>query len=352
MKFIILSLFLFSSLALAQNNDLFMKFRAHAPHYWGWVQSSSQNHFSNDLMSFQGPVAGDLHIGNVADKSDFNEKREFTLIDLDDSGTAPYFYDFLRFVFSNQYSENTVPVETLLQSYLNGLQQKTKDLPPAIKKSLNPTEKDIQKKRDKYFKKAVSNNKFDYAKIDLISITALSPEVQKVFQADKPYFEKTLTDFQILDIGYKTKSDGGSRGMHRFWYLVKDTKNQKELIFEFKQLQSPATEKLQKQIPHSDRIQISMNTFWITADSRYSVITTTGRSYLKRPKLHYFFEPEDLSTQELSDSYEYIANWIGKKHSSKASPKYALEIQKQFKTLLAQINQATISYRIQLNAQP
>ncbi|MBO9668833.1 MAG: hypothetical protein J7501_18690, partial [Bdellovibrio sp.] len=191
-------------------------------------------------MAPRGIVAGDSHILNFGDVPLKGGGRKYTLVDVDDSGTnSSLAGDFLRFYIGNQISPFKVTPKDLFIAYVDGVKGKKMDKPTFLTKIENASNKDFTTHNNERIAKLTNGDKFS----ELAAVQPLhetSPEIQELFKKSSSAIQPYLNDLTILDVGYKSKTTGGSQGLPRFWFLLKDSQSNRH-IYEMKMESEPAT---------------------------------------------------------------------------------------------------------------
>lgn len=297
--------------------DLFMGFRSNAPHYWNWLRSSK-----SPLLEVTGIVSGDPHIMNFGDVPLKKGGRDFALIDVDDAGVhAPLAGDFLRFFVSNQVSDFKVDSRNLFDAYLDGLGGKAMTKPNYLVVIEGKSDAQFREKQEKYLNKVSQDGKFT-EKADLSPIESAPKEVRELFQRSTQVIENAMSDFTILDRGYKVKESGGSAGLPRFWFLLE--KNGEKHVWEFKLESSPAISLFATQPQPLDRFNqvVSVYRPQEVVEGPYRFIQNGQDVFLVRERLSTYFDLEpgkSTDKKDLQDAQEmslYIANQMGRWHGA------------------------------------
>lgn len=306
--------------------DLFMGFRSNAPHYWNWLRASK-----SPLLEVTGIVSGDPHIMNFGDVPLKKGGRDFALIDVDDAGVhAPLAGDFLRFFVSNQVSDFKVDSRNLFDAYLDGLDGKTMTKPSYLVAIEGKSDAQFREKQEKYLNKVSQDGKFT-EKADLSPIESAPKEVRELFQRSIQVIENAMSDFTILDRGYKVKESGGSAGLPRFWFLLK--KNGETHVWEFKLESSPAISLYATQPQPLDRFNQVVGIYrpQEVVEGPYKFVQNGQDVFLVRERLSTYFDLEpgkSTDKKDLQDAQEmslYIANQMGRWHGSQSGAEKLLQ---------------------------
>jgi hypothetical protein len=293
-------------------DDLFMAFRSNAAHFWSWLKQQKA-----EILQATGLVIGDAHILNFRDVILENGQRELTATDVDDAGLGSLVGDFLRFYIGNQISPYQVHGSKLIAAYIDGLNSKKIDKPSFIKdlEDKNTSKDDIQK----WIKKYIDKDKFS-AKAAVTAINQTTAEVQALYKKWEPTFIEKLGSVEILDQGYKAHEDGGSQGLARFWFLVKE-KNEFRVI-EFKQETLPATSEFGPQPPIRSDMLTDFSAIYRPHKSVMGIFEFVSKgqeTFLARDRLpaELDFDPTKLDNKKIEQAQEmtyYIANRMGEAH--------------------------------------
>lgn len=302
-----------------------MYFRSNAAHYWSWINSISRL----PLFSVRGVVAGDAHILNFGDIRFKNGKAEIGLLDVDDAGVnAPIIADFLRYFIGNQISAFKVDAKALLESYNDGISGKKHKKPDFLDELLTDSESKFNQKFKAYIDKLTRENKFSF-NADLLSLKQAPLNILKIYNQAEPFFESELKNYKILDIGYKTKTNGGSQGLPRFWFLVK--KNTEMKVLEFKMAGIPSIFPVAIQPANNIRLKEIAKVYRPDGEIKgpFRYVETDAGSFLLRER---FPKLIDLNPSNTTDPEEiekgkllslYLANKLGQWHGQQ---KYTQDI--------------------------
>ncbi len=233
-----------SSLVFGLERELFMELRQSAPHFWAQQRDWGEGHPLGPWLNFEGLVLGDAHPGNfsiIAGQRGEGGALEFHFIpyDFDDAGQGPLILDFLRLFSAAQLLG--VSAESLLESYLQGLGAYEFALPASVVTLLQTSLQELETLEKRELERFVRGERFDRSR------RALEPLSLELYQELASYVPG-----EILDSGIFHRSHGGSRGMRRYWLLVRD--NDKIKFIEFKEMAPPALGLLQPQPPHPERL--------------------------------------------------------------------------------------------------
>ncbi|MGZ3794513.1 MAG: hypothetical protein ACXVCP_19350 [Bdellovibrio sp.] len=299
------------------DGDLFSALRANAPHNWAYFKSiQPQLKFLKEAFEVQGIGIGDFHILNLGDIELANGDRKIGLIDVDDGGHTSLFADITRAVISNQVSPYKVSTKDLWDAYIAGLNGKKTEKPKFIEKVLNYSHKDYLKLQKKYLAQLIDNKTFS-SEAQIHPMSEADALTQEIYQKSHAVFEKTLSEYTILDQGFKIKNTGGSQGIPRFWFLVK--KDGQKSIIEFKLLAEPAMELYQHQPIQEVRIEELIKLYRPQKETYgiYKFVDGGPYQFIARERVQGFlhFQPEkEQSASEIKkgqEMYLFLLNKVG-----------------------------------------
>jgi hypothetical protein len=298
------------------SEDPLSAFRANAPHYWAWLRETQRS----PLFQINGLVIGDGHQFNFSEIPLSKGGRKFGLVDLDDSGLGSLFGDFLRLAISNQISPWASQRKQIWQEYVSGLSGQATTKPEPLKDIESLSDKDFEKEQKKYVDALTKKNHFS-KQAGLMPIDSAPNGVQKLFLEARGLFAKEIQGKKILDIGYKVKTDGGSQGFPRFWYLVEE--NNSQHIYEFKMLKEPAVSLFVPQENFLTRFARVAMLFRPNekVEGPYRVVETPRNKFLMRerftPELDY--SPKKVLSpkgqREAEEMFLYLVHRLGVWHA-------------------------------------
>ncbi|MCB0364788.1 MAG: DUF2252 family protein [Bdellovibrionaceae bacterium] len=302
----------------ATDQGLIMGLRANAYHYWKWVGHRARQLFSKELLA-EGWIVGDPHGLNFADVWIHGKKR-FVLVDVDDVGRGPFLLDFGRLLLISRAGDKGFPQKEMYDAYRAGLKGVTYDKPKILKEALSAKDKEFKRAAKESVGKVSEKDRFDFEGTDLIPISEAPVELVQQLALDAPYFQARLKDYTVLDQALRVKTEGGSQGIPRYWYLV--SKGKLELAYEFKQISDVALKGWSEQLDHAVRIWEALKVFWgvDAATDFFSVVRAAeGRTYWQRPRfrsnLEINMEPSNKKErEEFRQVSIYIANHLGRRH--------------------------------------
>lgn len=296
---------------------IYQAFRANAPHFWNWLNIQRSSSKQNSILLYNGVVSGDPHLTNFADIMLRNGEHKLGLIDIDDSGNASFIGDFIRFAVGNQIAVFKIDLDRLWQAYVEGLNGNKTDKPELVREIEKKSLSDFLNKQQNLLNKLTNGGKFS-GNAELSEIANAPENIKKLFADSKSTFLNELANFKILDSGYKIKSEGGSQGLVRFWFLVE--KDNVQHIIEFKQETDPATSLYSQQDDVFNRFK-DVNNIYRTSDLPYGIfkfVKTQDNIFLMRERVHFYIkfdESLNIDNQNLRDAQEvseYIANKLGR----------------------------------------
>jgi hypothetical protein len=297
----------------------FMAFRSNAPHYWNWLRENK-----TPLMSPRGIVTGDPHILNFGDVQLKDGGGKFGLIDIDDAGVnAPLAGDFLRYFIGNQISPYKVMPKDLFKAYIDGLNGKKMDKPNYLTKTRDKTDRDFSSLQEKRLSKMILRDSFS-PEAGLTRLEDTPPEIQALYEQVLPSFKSEMTGYKILDVGYRSKEVGGSKGLPRFCFLIE--KDHERHIWEFKMEIAPATSLFASQPDPLARFQYIVNTYRPANPlGPYRLVQAGAHFFLLRERMYNSInlDPARIaSDKDVNDGKEmslFIANRMGLAHGSQPS---------------------------------
>lgn len=322
--------------------------RSNPTHYWAWMKKFTPSELK-DIAKFDGQITADPHYFNFADIHK-GDGGGLALVDVDDSGKASYYLDFVRYsIFVKAYLKKDYTAE-LFQAYLDGLQLSNQKAPDVLKKPINKSRQELEDENAKWVKKNLKDgNKLDNKLLEITGFKDLAEKNPAKVKLGKE-LRDSLISFkkakQIYDVGYLENDSGSSRGMGRYWFSLLDADDNKVKIVECKQLSEPATSYYQKQKQHKERIADVLEYFSDFKTNDSYVFSLPNESFWCRPKHFQFLKREDvekdLKPHELVEYSQYLAYWIGFKQASqpkstdyvKAMQKDQTEILKATKDLI------------------
>lgn len=297
------------------DGNIFMAFRANAPHFWNWLRD-------NQIPLFQarGTVTGDPHIQNFGDIALKDGGRKYGLIDVDDSGmNAPLAGDFLRYFVGNQISPFKVDARDLFKSYVDGVSGKKMDKPDYLVAAEGKSDKDFADRQLKRISKLSNGGNFS-SDAGVTPIANTSAEIRALYQQVLPAFQNEMAGYEILDVGYRTKDSGGSQGLPRFWFLLE--KKGERHVWEFKMETDPATALYTHQPDALTRFKNVADTYRPSQEvlGPYKFLQVGDKVFLLRERLYSYvnLDPAEMtSNKDIKDAQEmslYIANKMGLAH--------------------------------------
>jgi hypothetical protein len=278
----------------------------------------------------EGLVAGDPHAMNFGDLHlqegpSKNEKAQITVVDLDDSGHAPFLVDFARLLTAIKLSGAEVKATEVWQNYLDGLYgKKPEDVPGFVEDVLEENNADWLEEQKEFVSAKTKNGRLDREALGLKPLFELGSKDQK--RAQELIAQISARDAQavVKDAAFKIKQGGGSRGLLRVWVLV--DRDGSRSIEEFKEMAVPATNNFEPQTQNQKaRLAQITGQFWGNADpAEYKVVSIPGGDFWLRPRAKYElkFDPDKIDTNKRQKKFDrwslYIAFVLGRLHGSQA----------------------------------
>ncbi|MBX3022079.1 MAG: DUF2252 family protein [Bdellovibrionales bacterium] len=229
---------------VSTEGSLMMALRSNACHFWLWSAQHAGQLLSPQTLSFHGLVAGDAHHENFSHVL-VGDERVYVLNDVDDSGEGALFLDFLKFLGVSRsvaQSEKVLSSEQMLAAYTRGVRGESwpGEIPSLLKADAAVSAEDLAVDYAAKIKKSTTDGKFD-RKDGLLVWDDMRPADQRRFQRfEGRYFRAHLpAGYEVMDRALFVKDGGGSGGAPRYWYYLKKSANEREII-EFKALTEPA----------------------------------------------------------------------------------------------------------------
>lgn len=271
-------------------------------------------YFNPEVSNILGPVTGDAHALNFGDfKTD--KETSFSNIDVDDFGYASVVFEAVRFFSSVAIGRPDLSLTKIIESYLAGVNGQETPTPSFLE---FPKSNNFAKELDQYANTRITDNKLNYEKLEIspLPFACDANFKQEIVSALEKIME-VYSVLKLLDIGYKIKADGGSKGMLRLIILI-ESKGHKA-IFEIKQLDTPATAYFNNQPALKDRLKLWHQSFKIQPSPLFGAIDSK-HDFILRPKTKDLFKFEKLTKGNQEIFLEYVANFLGRRaaqHPSK-----------------------------------
>lgn len=291
------------------NKNHFMALRSNSPHFWHWF--TKNNKFKKELL-VEGICMGDIHHNNIAPIK--TEKGvDLNIKDFDDGRRNYLLGDFIQFAarvlaIPKKISDKA-NLKDLAFYYYSGLKGEALQPPSFIKKALKKIEENFAEKQVGYIDRKIdaTKTKLNYEELGLTPIKKTNKKIQEKFKKDNKEIQKFLQDYEILDVGYSAKEEGGSRNMPRFWYLAK--KEAELYIFEAK---------TNPESTHSELVEDVIKAYFNKGDRPYlsGAVDAPTATYYIHPKIYSPFDIKDLSKSEFLELSYLLANWTGLKHGT------------------------------------
>jgi hypothetical protein len=304
------------------NDDLFMAFRSNAPDFWSFAKNyAAQNMPEASLV--EGWVAGDPHLLNFGQVLVNDNDFELELNDLDDSGHAPLIFDVLRLMISVQVSPAEARGKDVWKAYLDGLNGEYFKAPKFVRKKIKTTVKDFLSEQQQLLRANIQKGKLNLKYYELSDMKKAPAVLQKAGSELKELMAEAHPEFQFIDWGWKSHTDGGSQGMPRVWILFKQGGNY--VLREFKQMAAPATANYEIQPDPTTRINMVRKAYWGTFETdQYEVETVASGSFLARTRYEYPLNEKIKKALEdesgkLEDFSIYLGYRLGELHALQAA---------------------------------
>lgn len=302
--------------------------------------SAKSNPFAK-IVSHIGIIAADAKPDNVdivklKNKSDKTDKADIGIIDVDDGGTGMFLADLFHTLSYNQVWPNRLSFEDAILSYKLGL--KGKDLSKV--QSLDEILKKTPPRSFNYKKLALEKEYFK-TRLSLSDLKDTSPEVQEIYNNNQNLFENELQEMgTIIHFGVRIKENGGSMGVPRFSYLIKENDSDNYKIIEFKAQVDPAASALNLAQDTPDKRIKEVITNFRPKENNGNIIKVLKAQtgfYIVREKVKPNFDGGALpatpdEVQNHLDYAKHMFHWLGRSHA-KQKEKYAEEFNDNFDEL-------------------
>jgi hypothetical protein len=309
-----------------------MALRSNSCHFWAWAATTGAKMLPANWLEAVAVVTGDPHHENFSHIT-VGGHRLYVPNDLDDTGEAPVILEFLKFVGvarSVQPNAKDLSTELLAKSYIDGLTGKrfSGTFPEWLEADRAVTPAQLREAEHKEADRRETGGKFN-TKEGLVPWKDMSSTEQREFTRleEQEFKSKLPRGWEILDRATHSKGErGGSAGLSRYWYLLRDGEGYKHVL-EFKELRQPAVWLYQGQTgTDKQRMIYSLQVYWgRTLPANFEVVQTGNRLFWKRPKLPNYV---DFSVSEFrdkkrkfSDLSAFIAFNLGKWHGSQLGKK-------------------------------
>ncbi len=298
--------------------------------FWNYGKKHFGDYFPVELAAI-GPVTGDFNFNNLGVYYSPKEQTvKMTLIDMDDSGTASLFLDYLKFATYLRSVDKKLDFFKILENYRKGLDiqkisNSDKNIPKKIAALLTMSADDLLKTQRDYVKRKIRKDSTDLDNDFAYGAKKLSLDKKPL----QKFFENIITQSgQLhLDTGFKYNESGSSINLLRLIALTR--KNNEFHIYELKEMRCPGTELFQTQSNLKIRMNqvstaFSSHEFWkVAADVQY--LTFDGVDYLLRSKQVNPIEKLEiakLSSDDLQEYANFYSYYLGSLHSNSANAKY------------------------------
>jgi len=321
--------FLFSSLVLSQDNttrlsdvpytfkpeklqaihNSFQFIRSYVDYFYLLSKENKTQFFAiSPLWNTNAWCVGDAHAENFGILIQEDASPIFTHNDFDDSAPCPAILDLFRFMTSSKLYDQNISHESILESYKEGLQGKTREMPSSIKKMMK-----------KSLKKGLSPNSSEVIENRIVRQSQMS-EIDSITGTQI----KNIIKEPIWDMVKTSKITGGSGGLERYLILISSDKG--PILLELKEQTSPAIYPVTpNEIPTTD-IRIKQTISYVQgamASHYYKVVKINDKWMLLRPRFggNITIELATRSRNKNDDIIYYEAYKLGMIHAlSLATP--------------------------------
>lgn len=277
------------------------------------------------ILDYNGWISGDNHSGNYI-VGPMNGRLHYYFADIKDGGYGPLFYNFANLILNTHAvvkKKNVIKLNSLIQvlveTYLEGLSGKSFETPDVIKQALSVEMSDYKNLLALDVNKYVSKKgKFKFKKANIDEM----PD-QEYFETKQVLAREVLSTGKykkILDYSLRLKDRGGSKNLKRFWVLVENVNNEKEII-EFKEVNDPAAS-VYRYARHDkkDNLEKLMKVYFPEEDPLNRVISVGKNWYMMRSKkVDLISVPYKIENEEQLQTFIKLAKMAayttGVKHS-------------------------------------
>lgn len=286
--------------------------RSNPTHFWSWARQQNWLQIK-ELLKYQGQIVGDPHIGNFADVHNSRGVSEFSVVDIDDGGVGPFILDFIKFASYVKFVYPEVNQYALYSNYKRGLEGESYRAIAELENALSMTYADLFKKSQKKVDKKTSKNKFKKDEMELSDLDKLPIDDQKIAGDLSEYLLKQDGVEQILDVGFRVPTKGGSKGRKRYLYLIRFN-NHSEIV-EFKELGNPATAFYQNQKENRERIRNLSEYYLRVPEAGFTALRFREKDFWFRKKYLQDFDDDAIDELDFAAKARhlfYIANYMGR----------------------------------------
>jgi hypothetical protein len=262
------------------SKDSFHFLRSFVDYYYLILKANLSQLKTNQFFGNEyGWCVGDAHPENFGMIMTSKNSSVFTMNDMDDSGSCPVAFDFLRLLVSTHLYSADIDLNDLINSYIKGLKGNSINIPKGISDII-----DKSKIRGRNIDpKVLDGEKFN---------TKIGDNVEPAIKLSiSNILSSTFTDqtFEVLDCLETSKKGGGSGGLIRYEVLLKLNGVDSLIHLELKELTTPGIFPLYiGDLPsQAERIKKTLDIVQGNIyDHFYQVISLNNKFFLIRPKYY------------------------------------------------------------------
>lgn len=245
--------------------------------------------FLEKVLDYKGWISGDNHSGNYI-VGPMNGRLQYYFADIKDGGYGPLFYNFANLILNTHAvakKKDVIKLNSIIQilteAYLEGLRSKNFEAPDVIKQALSVEMADYNNLLALDISKYVSKKgKFKFKKANIGEMT--DQEYFETKQALSREILSTGKDKKILDFSLRLKDRGGSKNLRRYWVLVENENNQREIV-EFKEVNDPAASVYRlANLNKKENLEKLMKVYFPEEDPLNHVVLVGKDWFVMRPK--------------------------------------------------------------------
>lgn len=300
----------FDSGKVKNSADTFQFSRAFVDYYYKLMaQNTKSLQFSAKIGSFNGWCVGDAHAENFGILLQNNGSALFSMNDMDDSGPCPLAMDFFRFLVTSRLYMPSIESQTIIKSYIDGINGKTASVPAFIKSLSDDAIKSGVEINSKDLNGNLFKRKSSMSEVDSTTKVQLIQLLEGQYKAE---------ELKVRDIVATIKASGGSAGLQRYQLLISN--NIKQLIhLELKELSTPAIVSVATEIV-PDQLSRMRKSLYIEHGQNYShyynVFNFQNKFMLLRPKFagNIGVKLSNTSENDAKEIINYEAYILGRIH--------------------------------------
>lgn len=326
------------------DRNLTMGLRSNARHFWSWIgQKANSKYFPAELLRFTGVIVGDAHHENFSHifKDLNSDTRVYVLNDFDDTGTGPFYLEYLKFLIVSRSvlgKEKHLAGADMFDAYVAGLKgKKPNGMPDYLKRDSKLDQSDLardyKEKLDPKIDDSDGTLKKDKDIIRWKDMTGKQKEA--LLELERKYFRHALPKgYKITDRAIVVVNEGGSRGMSRYWYALTHENDKRAWhVIEFKELGAGALACYDKNSqPRLEKRLAAAKQYYMagTNNPLFRAVEAGDQVFWMRPKYPKYVDiqiskAEDKEKAEFAELSLYIAQMLGYWHSQQLATKTKAE---------------------------